>query len=1245
MNIFAPIVQNASQPSQSLSSSNSGGLADSPWPMFRQNLNHTGVSPYNTSANPGWLKWSFTMDDLVFSSAAIGSDGTIYVGSWDNKLYAINQDGTEKWSFTTGDHIQWSSPAIDFQGTIYIGSEDNKLYAINPDGSEKWSFTSGHDVESPPTIGSDGTIYIGLSGYLCAIYPNGTEKWSARINHHTTSAAAISPDGTIYVGSSDYKLYAINSNGSEKWNFTTGNEVHSSPAIGSDGTIYIGSLDSKFYAINPDGNEKWNFTTGSNIHSSPAIGSDGTIYFGSRDFKLYALNPDGTEKWNFTTGDFIFHSSPAISSDGTIYIGSCDNKLYAVDPDGFEKWNFKMGSIVASSPAIGSDGTVYVSSYNGILFAIGSLPVADAGSDQTGNEGDIIDFDGSGSYDPDGTIISYEWDFDTSDGFWWDTGAAPDATGPTATHFYGDNGFYVVTLRVMEDKGGKDADSCYIRVNNVAPSIDSISAPSGQEGSSITFTSDASDPGSDDLIFIWNWSDGSSDTKVVYYNNGFGQDPYSSPSGVFPFLATDTVQHTYGDNGEYMITLTVKDDDGGSTTINSSVTINNVAPIISLVNVPSGEEGSSLTFEVEATDFGSDDLTFSWELECGPTFENIYYNNNVTPDTHPSPLGVYPFSISDTISHIYGDNGIYSVNISVEDDDGGKAYYNTTVEINNVAPIIGLVIIPSDDEGSSLSFEAEAFDPGSDDLTFEWEFEYGPIIENTYYNDGIDPEPDYDPNTNDIKSPDGLYPFNASDAVNHIYGDDYNYTLILRVTDDDGGMSTYTTTVSINNMAPSIILFAIPFAVFEGSPSTFIASAKDHGSDDLTFEWDFGDSTPLITSTYYNDGIAPDPDPSPDGIFPFVATVTLNHTYGDDYNYPLTLKVKDDDGGITTFTTTVWVQNVAPTIEAFGPFTINEGLPLDINAISTDQGSDDLTFTWEFEFGPTIMNVHYNNGVNPDPYPSPRGLYPFLVSDLVSHTYGDNGVFMVTLTVEDDDGGSATYVANITVNNVVPKIESIESYMHVNFTLRVAGEKYHSVNITLYEDDAEIWSAQVTRHPGSPDEQAATFSGYRINFGCTYRAIVDYLPNDPRMNGNVWGGNPVWVILESQDGTSERLHHTFNVRQSDWDSDHWNHIDPWEVGLNSHFLGHAFEITSHISDPGSDDETLTYTYGSQIVTVEYLNNPPNPDPFPSPEVSPVDIMDTITLIYEGPGTITLIIKDDDNIRFGIGQDTDSIDLV
>ena len=63
---------------------------------------------------------------------------------------------------------------------------------------------------------------------------------------------------------------------------------------------------------------------------------------------------------------------------------------------------------------------------------------------------------------------------------------------------------------------------------------------------------------------------------------------------------------------------------------------------------------------------------------------------------------------------------------------------------------------------------------------------------------------------------------------------------------------------------------------------------------------------------------------------------------------------------------------------------------------------------------------------------------------------------------------------------------------------------------------------------------------------------------------------------------------------------------------------------------------LTCTYGSQNVVIDHLNNPPNPDPYPSPEANPRDIYDTAYLVYEGEGTLSLRIEDDDG---GLAEDT------
>ncbi|NLO91143.1 MAG: PQQ-like beta-propeller repeat protein, partial [Elusimicrobia bacterium] len=70
-----------------------------------------------------------------------------------------------KWQFTTGGHIR-SATAISSDGTLYIGSYDHILYALNPNGTVKWTYHAGTaEYEPSPAIGPDGTIYTGVNDF------------------------------------------------------------------------------------------------------------------------------------------------------------------------------------------------------------------------------------------------------------------------------------------------------------------------------------------------------------------------------------------------------------------------------------------------------------------------------------------------------------------------------------------------------------------------------------------------------------------------------------------------------------------------------------------------------------------------------------------------------------------------------------------------------------------------------------------------------------------------------------------------------------------------------------------------------------------------------------------------------------------------------------------------------------------------------------------------------------------------
>jgi len=293
----------------------------------------------------GTEKWSYSgavsggeNRDNVNDAPAIAEGGSLYFGSDADYAHAVGLDGQRQWVERVCSQCNIaSSPAVVSDGTMYIGTNDGELYAFNPDGSVKWKFDAGGRVMSP-AVASDGTIYVG-SGDLdfqddvspsevFAINPDGSVKWSTTVGGQVKGDPTIGPDGTVYVGAIDGKVYAINLDGTQQWSYDTGGAVRSSSAIAADGTIYVGSNSDAVHAINPDGSQKWKYETGGNVRSSPAVGGEGRIYVGSRDSMLYAFNPDGTVAWQKDLGASV-RSSPAIGSNGRIYVGA-GSKLYAI---------------------------------------------------------------------------------------------------------------------------------------------------------------------------------------------------------------------------------------------------------------------------------------------------------------------------------------------------------------------------------------------------------------------------------------------------------------------------------------------------------------------------------------------------------------------------------------------------------------------------------------------------------------------------------------------------------------------------------------------------------------------------------------------------------------------------------------------------------------------------------------------------------------------------------------------------
>jgi outer membrane protein assembly factor BamB len=325
-----------------------------------------------------------------------GLSGMPQSGSTNN-LYSVSPAGATNWIRPLGAQ-PYSTPAIAPDGTIYIATHSQlpfitgRLDSMSPTGRTNWSFQASGVYVSSPALGVDGTIYIvslvTSSTMLYSVRPNGATNWLCSLGPVATTnvisaqfpSPTIGPDGTIYIGSLDTNVYAISPQGKTNWMFRMQDKTFSSPAIGRDGTIYIGSDDHRIYALDPRGAKKWDYVTTGVVESTPAIGSDGSLYVGSLSRPgLSLLSPAGILlKTNSAT---FCSASPAIGADGTVYCVDYDT-LRAWNSAGSNIWSVLINATYLgfSSPAIGPDGTIYVAGGTNLWAIYGSSPPAESAS-------------------------------------------------------------------------------------------------------------------------------------------------------------------------------------------------------------------------------------------------------------------------------------------------------------------------------------------------------------------------------------------------------------------------------------------------------------------------------------------------------------------------------------------------------------------------------------------------------------------------------------------------------------------------------------------------------------------------------------------------------------------------------------------------------------------------------------------------------------------------------------------------
>ncbi|RTL17565.1 MAG: tandem-95 repeat protein, partial [Rhodocyclaceae bacterium] len=715
-----------------------------------------------------------------------------------------------------------------------------------------------------------------------------------------------------------------------------------------------------------------------------------------------------------------------------------------------------------------------------------------AGADLTVNEGQFfvpsISFADPTDTDPAGRLYTIDWgDGNTSSGRTFN----PSALGVGHTYADGD-ATYTVTVTVDDDGAQSGSDSFEVTVNNVAPTLNLTGGGSVAEGALYTLAISHSDPGADTIAsYTIDWGDGGPAQAVtaaalaaaggsvthVYADGAAGgtartitvsatdedgtwtQTKALTVDNVAPTIAltgnltvdegstftlnlgavTDPGQDTptsytinWGDGavevvsslGDYThvyadgttnrtITVLVTDEDGQHANAGThTVTVNNVAPSVALTGAEQTGEGASYELALVGSDPAGTADTLSYSIDWG--------DGSPVQVLSAVELG----ALGGNVEHVFTDDedGLANatdrtITVTVSDEDGGSSTTTKSVTVNNVAPVAAVSGAATVAEAASYTLSVGAVvDPGTDSVS-GYSIDWG---------DG---------------SVDSFTPAEwavAAGSFSHVYGDGglggTPVQITVRATDEDGEHVLGTQAVTVENAAPSAVLGGAD-ASDEGASYVLSLAGSDPagGADTLSYSIDWGDGSSVqVLSAAELDALGGN----------------VAHVFADDEDGPvnasdrtITVTVSDEDGGSSTTTKSVTVNNVAPTIALAGAPTVVEdvGYTLTLGAV-TDPGTD------------TVVEyvVDWGDG----------NVESYAATGDVSHVFADPGVYQISVALRDDDGlhaAAGSLPVTVTAGgggNTPPTVQDETYTVHAGQTLAVGAAAGLLANDTDADGDA-----------------------------------------------------------------------------------------------------------------------------------------------------------------------------------------------